>query len=642
MLFSLIASIVISGAASITVGGIEVTENNQIWTSVISNPSTDSATLQVYKSEAFAECSESSILTIAPDNSSVIGGALKYDGKDNLLLFYTLTKGVYDGKGEIFMRRCHLNQPNTWSDPVKVGVGCVHSAPVIMDNGRIVLPVSVWGPDCIDSPVVSVTSDIKPGALTYVSDDNGLSWIASEVVNVPERRFAAYNNPSLVQTREAKLRMICRSCDTGFSYACDSDDGGLTWSIPVRYVQTPDRNFCAINVDRDKILYLKNYKLDMIQYYTNKELYGYFSDDGGVSWYGDLKVTDDDYVNDPVAVQSEAGNIFVAWSRQYKGNSQIKLAEVSEGKLSRTCVAFEAGGAAEAYKGRIAHMTEPRTEFSKKSVRLGCYNIQRQGAGSGPTWKNRCNSVIQEFIEHKWDIVATQEAKPEYIDQIIEATGDVYAYFADTRKFMGDKYRSGSENPILYKKSRFDLKEYGIIEYAINQEHFVGARSNKESYGAEYHKSTVWGRFYDKAADVEFLLVNVHGPVRSVPAQVAEAQIMLDSILVLAKGNPVILAGDFNSHEESQAYHYLTDCDWLDDSMCALPESKRKNFEYNSACGYKPVEELSKNSSHLDHVFYTPASVKIKSWWLDIYTINDGKYASDHLPLTVEFYYANR
>ena len=203
MLFSLIASIVISGAASITVGGIEVTENNQIWTSVISNPSTDSATLQVYKSEAFGECSESSILTIAPDNSSVIGGALKYDGKDNLLLFYTLTKGVYDGKGEIFMRRCDLNQPNTWSDPVKVGVGCVHSAPVIMDNGRIVLPVSVWGPDCIDSPEVSVTSDIKPGALTYVSDDNGLSWIASEVVNVPERRFAAYNNPSLVQTRAA-------------------------------------------------------------------------------------------------------------------------------------------------------------------------------------------------------------------------------------------------------------------------------------------------------------------------------------------------------------------------------------------------------------------------------------------------------
>ncbi len=642
MIFSFLASIIISSAATITVGGIEVTENNRIWTSVISDPGTPSASLQVYKSEAFTEVVQSPILTIAPDDRAVIGGALKSDGKGNVLLFYTLTKGVYDGKGEIYMRRCPVNAPTHWSDPVKVGAGCVHSAPVVMDNGTVVLPVSIWGPYCVDPAYVNDVQDAKPGALTYISEDNGASWTAGEVVNVPERRFAAYNNPSLVQTPDGKLRMICRSCDTGFSYSCDSSDGGHTWSIPVRFVQTPDRNFSAVNVDGNKILYLKNFKLDIIQYYTCKELYGYFSDDGGTSWYGDLKVTEDDYVNDPVASQAQNGNIYVAWSWQYKGNSQVKLAEISDGKVGRSSVIFEAGDAEEAYKTSISSMSTPRTDFSKKSVRLGCYNIQRQGAGSGPSWKNRKDAVIAEFFEHKWDIVATQEAKPEYIDQIIEATGDVYAYFADTPEFMGDKYRTGSENPVLYRKSRFELKEYGVIEYAINQDHFVGARSNKESYGAEYHKSTVWGRFYDKSSDVEFLLVNVHGPVRSVPAQDAEAQIMLDSILVLAKGSPVILAGDFNSTETSQAYKYLSDCDWLDDSMLALPESKRKNWEYNSFCGYRPVEEFYKQSSHLDHVFYTPASVQIKSWWLDINAFHDGKYASDHLPLTVEFYYANR
>ena len=109
MIFSLLASIIISSAATITVGGIEVTENNQIWTSVISDPGTSSASLQIYKSEAFTDGVQSPILTLVPDDRAVIGGSLKYDGKGNVLLFYTLTKGVYDGEGEIYMRRCPVN-----------------------------------------------------------------------------------------------------------------------------------------------------------------------------------------------------------------------------------------------------------------------------------------------------------------------------------------------------------------------------------------------------------------------------------------------------------------------------------------------------------------------------------------------------
>lgn len=641
MIFSLLVSIVVS-AASITIGGIEVTENNHVWASVVSNPGTETASLDVFESEDLTEGFGTPVLTINPEDRAVIGGALKYDGSGNMLLFYTLTKGYYDGAGEIYMRSCPTDDPTRWSDPVKIGTGCVHSAPLILSNGIIALPASIWGPYCIDPAYAGDVSGVKPGALVYLSSDKGATWIDSDLVNVPERRFAAFNNPSLIQTPEGTLRMICRSCDTGFSYACDSSDGGHTWSIPVRFVQTPDRNFSAVNVDGSKVLYIKNFKLDIIQYYSCRELYAFFSDDGGLSWYGDLRITDEDFVSDPVAAQGPDGRIFVAWSWEYKGNSKIKIAEISDSKVGEPVVVFEAGGREKAYQESIAPMMTPRTDYGKKSVRLGCYNIQRQGAGSGPSWKNRSQAVIQEFIEHKWDIVATQEAKPEYIDEIIAATGDVYGYFADTREFMGDRYRSGSENPVMYRKARFQLKEYGVIEYAINQNHFVGARSNKESYGAEYHKSTIWGRFYDKVNDMEFLLVNVHGPVRSVPAQEAEAQIMLDSIMVLSKGIPVILAGDFNSTETSMAYHYLSDCDWLEDSMKALPESKRKNWEYNSFCGYKPVEEFARKSSHLDHVFYTPASIVIKSWWLDIYATYEGKYASDHLPLTVEFNYADR
>ena len=641
MILNLLASIIISSAASITVGGIEITENNHIWTSVICNPGTANATLEVYETAELSDGFGSPVLSVAPEGKAVIGGTLKADKDGNIMLFYTVTESYYDGKGEIYMSRCPVNTPAAWSAPVRVGTGCVHSAPVMTDSNSIILPASIWGPYCTDPAYIDDSSATGKGALAYVSDDQGVTWKASEIVNVPERRYAAYNNPSLFITPEGTLKMVCRSCDTGFSYVSESHDAGKTWSVPVRFLQTPDRNFCAANVDGNKVLFLKNFKMDVIQYYSCRELHASYSDDGGISWYGELQITDEDYVHDPVAAQGADGKTLIAWSWQYKDCSQIKIATITDGKVTDRTIAFSAAKSADAYAASIAPMMTPRTSYGKKSVRFGCYNIQRQGAGSGPPWKDRKDAVIAEFNEHKWDIVATQEAKPEYIDEIIKGTGDIYGYFADTPEFMGDKYRSGSENPVLYRKSRFQLKECGVIEYAIRQDVFVGTRSNKESYGGEYHKSTVWGRFYDKANKKEFLLVNVHGPVRSVPAQEAEAQIMLDSIKVLSKGLPVILAGDFNSYENSTAYNYLTDCDWLEDSMTALPESKRKNWEYSSIPGYNPIEKFYKSHRHLDHVFFTPASVQINTWWLDIHTIHEGKYASDHLPITVEFNYAN-
>lgn len=621
MLIGLLTSLVLSHAASVSVGGLEACGSNHAWISIISDAGSGQTSLEVYP----YPCPQAPLLRVAPEGKIVSGGALKTDGQGNLMLFYTLSDRVHSEESTIFMRRCPVDRPTEWSDPVRLGSGCVHSAPVLLEDGTLTLAVFRRG----------------EGALTYSSPDGGTTWTEGQVVQIPGRRAANALNPALFTSEEGELRMACRSCDTGFSYVCTSQDGGRNWSTPVRFIQNPDRDFCALSLGTGKVFLLKCFKLDILQFYSNRELYGYFSDDGGISWYGDTLVSADDYVQDPVAALCPDGRMLIAWTQQYKGESLVKIAWMDKDKSPEAETAFSAGKSGEVYRRQIAHLTTPRTHWGKKGIRLGSYNIQRQGFGSGPSWQKRKAAVIEEFQEHKWDIVGTQEATPAYAEEIIDATGDVYAYFADTPVYMGDKARAGSENPVLYRKSRFTLLECGVIEYAIRQDYFAGARSNKESYGSEYHRSTIWGHFYDKSNQMEFYCVNLHGPVRSAPAQEAYARLMLDSLSVIAKGLPVVITGDFNYSEESWAYRYLTDCDWLSDSMTALPESKRKNWEYNSFCGYQAEENISKNASHLDHIFYTPASVRIDSWWLDIHTIHDNKYASDHLPLTVEFRYAN-
>ena len=106
MIISLLASVIISAASSITVGGLEVTENNHIWTSVVTDFSTAEGALEVYETSDASKGFGTSVLTIAPEGKSVIGGALKSDRKGNIMLFYTLTEGYYDGKGDIYMQQC--------------------------------------------------------------------------------------------------------------------------------------------------------------------------------------------------------------------------------------------------------------------------------------------------------------------------------------------------------------------------------------------------------------------------------------------------------------------------------------------------------------------------------------------------------
>ena len=59
------------------------------------------------------------------------------------------------------------------------------------------------------------------------------------------------------------------------------------------------------------------------------------------------------------------------------------------------------------------------------------------------------------------------------------------------------------------------------------------------------------------------------------------------------------------------------------------------NAQFQSHTEYKPATSRAANGRHIDHVFYTPNSVKINYWEL-IVKDYDGKFGSDHLPIFVD------
>ena len=106
----------------------------------------------------------------------------------------------------------------------------------------------------------------------------------------------------------------------------------------------------------------------------------------------------------------------------------------------------------------------------------------------------------------------------------------------------------------------------------------------------------------------------------------------------VAKGMPSFVSADYNSDDKSEAYRVLQSSALLKDTMLATENAVNKS--YQSHTNYKPAESLAKNGRHIDHLFYTPNSVKINRWEL-IIKAYDGKYGSDHLPIYVDCVIAN-
>ena len=172
-----------------------------------------------------------------------------------------------------------------------------------------------------------------------------------------------------------------------------------------------------------------------------------------------------------------------------------------------------------------------------------------------------------------------------------------------------------------------------------------GANSSAESWGngQDPNKSMIWGIFYDKQTKKKFCVMNLHLPTRSEPSKLATAKMVAEEAARVAEGLPVFITGDFNLTEKGFSFIYLEeDVEYLKDAGLALDDKDRKWWDYYSGAGLVlPVEKKTRDSRHVDHILYTPASAKPVRWETEIHPGSNGAPGSDHLPIVVTFRYAN-
>lgn len=607
----------LASAEAIKARGIAVTHTGRIWLSSERQLPGDRRAVVI----SYADAAEGPWTDVAVI-PGVEGGLLWIAPNGGLQIYY-----MQDGM--IYSSACpnSTDAAPVWMPPATVGEGVVSGAPVFCPDRRLALPVQT-----ADGPAI------------YISADLGMSWTPSGGPRDIPEAVKAYNNPHLYVTPAKELAMVCGSHGTAYSYVSKTNDRGQSWSASKRFSYNADKNFALTSLSPGNVLMVKNNRIDHRAYAYAKGLYAYLTIEDGTYWHGGLRLDAREDVLDPVVAVSK-GVIYIAYTRNVRGENEIDLVVTSELEIAQAwgllesdpkvkVVVMKAGASGEAFKKKLdaARNAGQKQDWAKKNIRVASYNIQWHGYVKKPTWEQRLVAVEKIFSDYDFDIVGMQEPDTMMANTIEKALGGKYKWVGVVRSSSKTSAGFIPLNPIFYKVDRLELLEQDIF--------WFGHAPDEVGYDSWGMRLCNYAKFRDKHTGKVFYMFNSHYDHRGHEAKEYSSVVLLNKIMEVASGYPVVLTGDFNTDEKTPGYQRLIESGIVDDAMLALPAGKRENWEYFSMSNYKPIETIRKNNLHIDHVFYTPSNSKVITWKL-ILDSCDGIFGSDHLPIVIDWKIAN-
>ena len=252
------------------------------------------------------------------------------------------------------------------------------------------------------------------------------------------------------------------------------------------------------------------------------------------------------------------------------------------------------------------------------TLRVGSYNLRMDTkADNQNAWPNRKDNVKALIRYHELDIVGTQEGFLHQLQDICELPEYTY-----TGAGRDDGISAGEHSAIFYKKDRFEVLESGNFWLSETPD-----TPGKGWDATCCNRICSWAKFKEKKTGKTFYFFNVHFDHQGRIARLESGKLMVKKIQEIAKDNPVICSGDFNSTPETEQIQLLSTC--LNDSK-KISQSPPYGPEGTFTNGFaNPIGE-----GRIDYIFVSNG-IQVKKY--ASVTDNDGKYyPSDHLPVVAE------
>lgn len=271
-----------------------------------------------------------------------------------------------------------------------------------------------------------------------------------------------------------------------------------------------------------------------------------------------------------------------------------------------------------------------KEEENTDTIKVGTYNIRADSKNDAEKdkWEKR-NVILENLLkEYDYDVFGFQEPYLNQMEDMLQYLSKDYEYVGTTVS-GNSRAERGHFNTIFYKKDRFDV---GRTDQGIFWLSETPNTPNSKGWDAYSSRMCVWALIKDQETGKEFYHFNLHFDHKGVQARVESANLVVSKIKEIAGDKPVLLTGDFNADQNSEAYRIITSSDILEDSY-HLTDAK-ENADWPTYNGFKFITEPQPNARRIDHVFVEGGTVE--SWKLVNDSYNE-KYPSDHFPIIIEW-----
>ena len=265
----------------------------------------------------------------------------------------------------------------------------------------------------------------------------------------------------------------------------------------------------------------------------------------------------------------------------------------------------------------------PAQDDGSPELRVMSFNIRYGTADDGKDrWANRQELVVTVIKAFAPDLMGTQETLPFQAKYINEQLPE-YTYIGRSR----DQSETGEQCGIFVRTERFTIIESGQFWLSETPD-----EKFSKSWDSSLPRVVTWTRLKDKqSADRAFLLANTHFDHRGTEARKQSAMLLRRRLSEMAPKLPIIVTGDFNCDQGSEPYQELLGENVFADSF-RVHHPKRDGNEgtFHGFCGTPGAERID----------WILATEQFKATEAAIDRTNaDGRYPSDHFPVTTVFHW---
>ncbi|MDA0348768.1 MAG: endonuclease/exonuclease/phosphatase family protein [Verrucomicrobia bacterium] len=256
-------------------------------------------------------------------------------------------------------------------------------------------------------------------------------------------------------------------------------------------------------------------------------------------------------------------------------------------------------------------------------IKVMSFNIRYGTAKDGDnSWAFRQDLVVETIQTFDPDLLGLQEVQKFQVDYLKEQLPD-YDFYGVGRDDGLDK---GEFAPVMFKKDRFEVVQSGHFWLSETPE-VVGSKS----WDAALPRIATWVLLRDKEAkSLQIIFGNTHFDHKGDKARLESAKLIRSRIDKVVPDLPVIVTGDFNTHDELEPYEALVSsigksgATLIDTYRVIHPE--KGDFE-GTFGGFKG----NQNGNRIDWVITTQDVMTLNA--TINHTNNDGRYPSDHYPV---------